>query len=128
MNIRNLLAALAHVRHVAPAPTLVAGYSFGSLVAADVAAAHDVDGLVAIAPPIGLGPSRGLPALPPHLPLAVIVGSEAVYCRPDANTRLRTDLPGARVTVIEGANHFFFGKLFPLGEALREWLERALTR
>jgi hypothetical protein len=24
--------------------------------------------------------------------------------------------------VIPGANHFFFGKLFPFGEALREWL------
>lgn len=125
---RDLRAALAHLRAAVATPAVLAGYSFGSLVAADVAAGSDVDGLALIAPPIGLGPSRGLPALPPHLPLAVVVGSRDEYCPPDATARLRSDLPTARVTVIDGADHFFFGKLFPLGEALREWLERALPR
>jgi hypothetical protein len=26
--------------------------------------------------------------------------------------------------VVEGADHFFFGKLFPLGEALGRWARR----
>lgn len=127
---RDVLAALAHLRTVVgpAAPVVVAGYSFGSLVAADVAAGSDVAGLALIAPPVGLGDSRRLPALPPHLPIAVIVGSDDEYCPPDATARLRTELPAARVTVIEGANHFFFGKLFPLGEALREWLASVLAR
>jgi alpha/beta superfamily hydrolase len=30
-------------------------------------------------------------------------------------------LPGARLRSVEGADHFFFGKLFPLGEAIRGW-------
>lgn len=127
---RDLLAAVAHLRTTLPvgAPVVVAGYSFGSLVAADVAAASDVAGLALIAPPVGRGDSRRLPALPQHLPVAVIVGSDDEYCPPDATERLRTELPAARVTVVDGANHFFFGKLFPLGEALRGWLESALAR
>jgi alpha/beta superfamily hydrolase len=125
---RDLLAAIAHLRGVTAGPIAVAGYSFGSLVAADVAARADLAGLGLIAPPIGLGDARRLPALPPHLPIAVVVGSNDEYCPAAAIERLRADLPAARVTVIEGANHFFFGKLFPLGEALREWLETALPR
>jgi hypothetical protein len=28
------------------------------------------------------------------------------------------------VRVVEGADHFFFGKLFPLGEAIGAWARR----
>jgi alpha/beta superfamily hydrolase len=125
---RDLRAALARLRQTTRGPAIVAGYSFGSLVAADVAAANDVAGVALIAPPVGVGPSRRLPALPPHLPLAIIVGSHDQYCPPDATARLRSELPTAEVTVIDGADHFFLGKLFPLGEALRAWLDRALPR
>ena len=34
---------------------------------------------------------------------------------------LARHLPGAVVRVIDGANHFFFGKLYPLGEAVEAW-------
>ncbi|MBI1734062.1 MAG: alpha/beta fold hydrolase [Candidatus Rokubacteria bacterium] len=125
---RDLLAAVAEIRKRLPdgSPIVVAGYSFGSLVAADVAAAGDVAALALIAPPVGLGDSRRLPALPPHLPVAVVVGTLDEYCPPEATERLRAELATARVTVIDGANHFFLGKLFPVGEALRAWLETTL--
>ena len=32
---------------------------------------------------------------------------------------------GAEERIIEGADHFFFGKLYPLGEAIRAWVTGA---
>jgi alpha/beta superfamily hydrolase len=127
----DLRAAVTELRTriATSAPLVFAGYSFGSLVAADVAAgATDAAGLALIAPPVGMGGARRLPALPRHLRVAVVVGSADEYCPPAAIERLRTELPEARITVIDGANHFFFGKLFPLGEALRAWLVSLLPR
>ena len=31
---------------------------------------------------------------------------------------------GTEPAIIEGAEHFFFGKLYPLGEAVERWLRR----
>jgi len=36
-------------------------------------------------------------------------------------TASEVSLPDGAVARIEGADHFFFGKLFPLGEAVRRW-------
>ena len=36
--------------------------------------------------------------------------------------------PRVRWRVIEGADHFFFGRLFPLGEAIRRWAEAWTAR
>ena len=35
-------------------------------------------------------------------------------------------MPAATVTVIEGADHFFFGKLFPLGAAVETWCRNVI--
>jgi alpha/beta superfamily hydrolase len=121
---RDLAAALAHLGAQLPSgSTLFAGgYSFGAMVAADVAADDGVGGLALIAPPLGLGDYRRLPDLPARLPLFIAVGSADEYCPAPAIDRLRAERPHAEVIVIEGANHFFFGKLFPLGEKFGGWL------
>ncbi len=72
-----------------------------------------------IAPPLGmfdfdrLGRDGGR--------LLVVAGTRDPYCPLDALHRL-TRATGAEERVIEGADHFFFGRLFPLGEAIEAWL------
>ena len=123
--VRDLAAALDRLRTRLPdgAPIVAGGYSFGSIVAANVAAAGGVDALALIAPPLGIGDGRRLPALPRPLPVFVGVGSADEYCPSSVIDRLRAEFTDARIDVVDGANHFFFGTLVPLGEALRGWLE-----
>ena len=125
----DLGAALTHVRSALPpgAPVIAAGYSFGSLVAAHVAADGNAAALALIAPPLGLGDARRLPELPASLPLLIVVGSNDEYCPTEVVERLRAERPRATLKVIAGANHFFFGKLYPLGEALGGWLAPTLA-
>ena len=51
----------------------------------------------------------------------MVAGSADEYCPVEALHRL-AGLTAADERVIEGANHFFFGKLYPLGEAIGAWL------
>lgn len=120
-------AALAHLRDaLGPGhPLALAGYSFGAVVAARAAqsgASGGLAGLALIAPPLGLTgeePFAGLADL--RGPLLIAAGSQDEYCPRPALDALTQRLPGVVPTIIEGANHFFFGKLYPLGEAVEAW-------
>jgi alpha/beta superfamily hydrolase len=104
-------------------PLVLAGYSFGAAVVAEVAAGHaDLAGVALVAPPLArLDPARlaGLDRL--GAGLLVVAGSGDEICPPESLARLREATPRATFHVIEGANHFFFGKLYPLGEAVAAW-------
>lgn len=121
----DIRSALDHLAATLPARALVAlvGYSFGAAVAAQVAGDYPaLAGLCLIAPPLGftgMTLPRALAAL--RGPLAIVVGTQDEYCPAAALEALPATLPNARVTAIEGANHFFFGKLFPLGEHVATW-------
>ncbi len=121
-------AALAHLAALRPAgtPLLLAGYSFGAVVSARVADAGPetpLDGLILVAPPVGLAGEAPFTDLAgTGLPLLVVVGTRDEYAPLPAVQQLAGRLPRARLEVIEGASHFFFGKLYPLGEAVRAWL------
>jgi pimeloyl-ACP methyl ester carboxylesterase len=52
-----------------------------------------------------------------------VSGAEDQYCPPAALETLRAAMPGAAVVVIEGADHFFFGSLAPLGDAVGAWAD-----
>jgi alpha/beta superfamily hydrolase len=54
-------------------------------------------------------------------PTLLVAGTRDTYCPIDALHRLARST-GAEERVIEGADHFFFGKLYPLGEAIGAWL------
>jgi len=104
-------------------PRVLAGYSFGATVAAATAPrlAH-LAGLILVAPPLaagGLGPVASLADLP--APVLVVAAGRDEFCPPPALAALRRTLPRATVTVLDEATHFFFGKLYPLGEAVRAW-------
>jgi alpha/beta superfamily hydrolase len=53
--------------------------------------------------------------------MLIVAGTADGYCPPEALERLARSVPRATVRTIEGADHFFFGKLFPLGEAVAAW-------
>ncbi len=104
-----------------PAVSLgVIGYSFGAWVGSRVGCAHDrVSAVVAIAPPVTAYDFRFLREC--RKPLLLLAGSRDPYCPRAEFETLAAALPSARSSLIEGADHFFFGKLYPLGEAVAAW-------
>ena len=63
--------------------------------------------------------SRSLP--PAAGRVLLVAGTRDTYCPVDALHRL-AESAGAEERIIEGADHFFFGKLYPLGEAIGAWV------
>jgi len=120
-------ASLDHLRHAlgGDARVALAGYSFGAAVAAAVAATTPVRGLALVAPPLRVAEVR----LPSGVtgPVLVVVGAEDQYCPASALETMRAGLPAATVVVIEGADHFFFGSLTPLGDAVGAWADALLV-
>jgi uncharacterized protein len=114
--------ALAHLGAGLPAGARIGllGYSFGAWVSGRVAATAPLP-LCLIGPPLGmLDWSTAPPARPD---LCVIAGSRDPYCPLPELERFTARLAPARVAVIDGADHFFFGKLFPMGEEVGRWLQ-----
>jgi alpha/beta superfamily hydrolase len=99
----------------------LAGYSFGAWVASRVAAQDTgVSALGLIAPPLAMLPFDV--ETPGHLDVMLVAGTRDQYCPLAEFDRLAARLPPGRAATIDGADHFFFGKLYPLGEAVRGWL------
>ena len=122
--VDDVMAARAAMAERLPGDTAIglAGYSFGAAVAARVAAAaSDLPALALVAPPLGMYALDFLVRAPD--PTLLVAGTKDQYCPEDVLRRLGDRL-AAEVDVIEGAEHFFFGKLFPLGQALERWLRR----
>ena len=120
----DLGAALAHLAAALPAGARLAaaGYSFGATVAARVAMRRALAGLALIAPPLAMPALADLGNLPAfEHSMLVIAGTADSYCPVDALERFARAVPRATVRTIEGADHFFFGKLFPLGELVSAW-------
>jgi len=102
------------------------GYSFGAWAGALAASRHaSVTAQALIAPPLAhyafdaLGTRR--------IPTLVLCGTRDVYCPAPDLERLAERFSWIQSRVIDGADHFFLGKLYPLGEALREWLRDAVA-
>jgi hypothetical protein len=114
-------AALASLRsRLEPeSPVGLLGYSFGAWIAAQVATGRtDLAGLALVAPPLAMYSFDGLPQ---DRPLMLVAGSRDPYCPATDLVRLAKRL-GTEPRIIDGAEHFFFGKLFPLGTAIEGWL------
>lgn len=117
-------AALAELRRRAPgARCWVAGFSFGSWIAARLATSDaGIERLILVAPPVSthdfsmLGSSK--------LPKLILQGTADVNCSPE---ELAKQLPlwaePKKLVLIEGASHFFDRQLGALGEALKQELE-----
>ena len=99
----------------------IAGYSFGARVAALVGCRDArLGGLVLIAPPLAMYDFGCLEGRQ-HLPTLMVAGTADPYCPPADFARLTARFPWVATAAIDGADHFFFGKLYPLGQAVAEW-------
>jgi len=121
--------AVSHLRSLlGPAARVaMAGYSFGAAMAAAVAAGGEpLAGLALIAPPLAM---RGLPRMPLAIngPVRIVAGRADTYCPAEALAGLAGSWPAATITVIDGADHFFFGGLQALDAALADWAARLST-
>lgn len=121
-DVRAAMAALA--THL-PARSRVGvmGYSFGAAMAARASRPSVPEApLGLIAPPLEMYDFDFLQTSPGRLLL--VAGTADSYCPVEALHRLAA-ITSAEERVIEGADHFFFGKLYPLGEAIGAWLAGA---
>jgi len=101
----------------------IAGYSFGSRIAALVGGRDGrIEGMALIAPPLAMFDFGFLEDT--RVPTLMVAGTRDQYCPPDDFARFTAARPWITPAAIEGADHFFFGKLFPLGEAVTEWARR----
>ena len=111
------VAVVEWARSVRPDARLVlAGFSFGAAVAVSVAARLDAAALVSVALPV-----ERLPAdlVLPTCPWLVVHGSEdEIVALDDVRRWLERQAADARFAVIEGATHFFHGKLTVLADAV----------
>jgi uncharacterized protein len=126
LDVEAALSRLASA--VGTRPLALAGYSFGASVVATVAPRHaELAGVALIAPPLARLDVAHFADLGPLGPrLLVVAGGDDEICPPAALTGLTGALPGATIHRIDGANHFFFGKLYPLGEAVAAWARACL--
>jgi uncharacterized protein len=116
-------ASLTHLQDVlgAGARVSLAGYSFGAAMVAAAASSVPVAGLALVAPPMRVADLHRPVGVTG--PVVVVAGAEDQYCPPSTIEALRAMLPEATVFVIEGADHFFFGSLMPLGDAISAWAD-----
>jgi alpha/beta superfamily hydrolase len=115
---RAALDALAQA--LSGGPLAIVGYSFGAWVAALVGWSDArVTALALIAPPLTLydfGRVEGK-----RVPTLAVAGTADPYCPAGDFERFAARFAWVTPALIEGADHFFFGKLYPLGEAVSGW-------
>jgi alpha/beta superfamily hydrolase len=121
------LAALDTLaKAIGSAALAIAGYSFGSRIAALVGSRDSrMAGMALIAPPLAMSDFGFLEDR--KIPTLAVAGTRDQYCPPDEFARFTAARPWIKTAAIEGADHFFFGKLFPLGEAVTEWAQQLST-
>ena len=124
----DVVAALEMLAGRLPADSQVglAGYSFGSWVSARVATATPaLPALALIAPPLGLYDLDFLERVPEHTLL--VAGNRDPFCPVEAIERVGKRLARG-VEIIDGAQHFFLGQLFPLGQVVERWIRQWARR
>ncbi len=123
--IEDVRAAIAFVRQESGAgdsPTILAGYSFGSWVAANSLDGDSVvSHLILVAPPTSMFSFSALNDDKQERARHFIVGERDQYCDRAVLQEIFDRLPEPKtIRVIPRADHFFFGRDRALGEAVRE--------
>ncbi len=104
--------------------SVLAGFSFGAFVALKAAAELRPDALVSIAPPFGK--YFGGEAPPPHpgCPWLVVHSrDDDTVDYEDTRQTLMTYTPAPQLVTVDGAGHFFHGKLGEISGALLPFLQ-----
>ncbi len=124
----DITAALSHLAGGVGAPVLLAlaGYSFGAAVVTTLVTTseppNELAGVALIAPPLAMARTTPWPALANFSRPVLAVAGDADHICPAAELEaFARAVPRATVRTIPGADHFFFGKLYPLGEIITTW-------
>lgn len=116
-------AAIAFLRgRVGGLPIVLGGYSFGAMVALQVAARDAVvTRVIAVAPPLAMG-EMAVPAQPTLL----LAGDRDTYCPPSAAKSFATRLAaGSATRILAGADHFLAGHELAMVAAVRDFAGEA---
>jgi len=115
-------AAIAYVQaHTGAESVLLAGYSFGAMVAIQTAPDVPIDGLIAVAPPLSFFDLRVLDAC--TVRKLFIVGDDDQYCSvAQLHSQLAQVAEPKAVQVLSGADHFFGGNEPELRAAIAAWI------
>ena len=101
----------------------IAGFSFGAAIAVRAAVAAKPDGLVSIAPAVSRFAS-GLDEQP-ACPWLIAQGDEDELVAVDETVDWVNGLePGPELLILDGAEHFFHGRLVELRDAVCDFIER----
>ena len=118
------LAALQWMRdEFSGEPLWLAGFSFGAAIAVRAAVVTPVDGLISVAPAV----SRFATDLDgqPEVPWLVVQGDEDELVDIEETIAwVNGLLPGPELAVLEGAEHFFHGRLVDLRELVIEFVQK----
>jgi alpha/beta superfamily hydrolase len=110
-----------------PGPLWLAGFSFGAAIAVRAAAATEVAGLISVAPAISRF-AAGL-ATQPTCPWLVLQGDEDELVELDETIDWFNGLePGPELRIMQGAEHFFHGRLTELRGAVQSFVESVSGR
>jgi uncharacterized protein len=116
--LRDYAAAVEHLAHTVSGPLVAAGYSFGAVTALRAALADERLRLVVlVAPPVRM--LQTLSPRPLERPLLVVSGTRDTFAPVDELQAAFSDVPGARVELVEGADHFFVSGLGSIVAAVR---------
>jgi len=120
------LAAVNWMRDSIPdQPMWLAGFSFGAAVAIRVAVEEDVDGLISVAPAVSRFAS-GLSGQP-QCPWLIVQGDEDELVDIDETVDWFNSLdPGPELLIMQGAEHFFHGRLIALREVVSGFVKEAV--
>jgi alpha/beta superfamily hydrolase len=113
-------AALAFMRERAPDARLVlAGYSFGAMIASAIAADEGLAGLVLVSPPLGMGK---VPAFPPGVRVLVAAG-ERDPISPAAQVQALASAD-VETLIVLGADHSWSPGVEALGPATASFVRK----
>lgn len=124
------LAAVAWLRQRQPQlPLLLAGFSFGAYVALKAAARAQPTALVSVSIPFGrMSRSSGVNAAPPPHPgcpwLALHARDDQVVSYEETRTALQGYRPPPQLVTLDGAGHFWHGRLGDIEQAVLPFLEQ----
>lgn len=124
--MHDALAAIDWMRAAQPGkPQWLAGFSFGAAIAVRAAIERDVSGLISVAPAVSRFAS-GL-TRQPRCPWLVVQGDEDELVDLDETVDWFNRLePGPELLVMEGAEHFFHGRLTDLRECVANFVNDAI--
>ncbi len=116
--VEDILAAVEYLRSEGIDEILLGGYSFGAAMALKAAAIELPQALVLVAPPLSLATDVAFEAI--TCPVQVVLGEHDTLVDAAAVSEV---LPHARVHIVAGADHYFYGAGEEIAEVVDDFIE-----